>query len=915
MAVSGFDIVVITETWLHDGIYNAEILPDFYNVYRADRNFQCVAAFKGGGVLLGVDNRIKSQLVPLPGLDRVVPLIDFVCCRLTFDGFAVFVCAIYIPPSVAKDDVELFFDSFLSNDMIYCKNLIILGDFNVPHFVNDEINDSRSNILKNLMGILDLTQYNNVLNCNDRALDLIFSNMYCDVERNNVPLVNEDVYHPSLSFNFKASLSHFDNFQVNKTQSAEYNFRKSNFPLMYESVLCADWSLVYNSASVDDACAAFYAILFSIFDGCVPKKVKRKRRYPNYYTKEIIDNIRLKEYARKKHLKFRTQYYNESFNYLRRLVKNQINVAYSQYVKTIELSIKTDPNTFWPFIQTKKNVTRIPGTVFSNDIRYSNAQEIVNGFGSFFHSVYVNSTPSNDNEFNLCLESINFSSVDSVDIIGAAKKLSNKLTSGADGIPSFIARDCIGVLADPLEHIYNLILKTSQFPKIWKVAKVIPIHKKGDISQVSNYRPISLLCNFSKIFEIILYERLFPYVRNHIASEQHGFVNGRSCITNLAVLSNSICAGLDGLGQVDVVYTDFRKAFDSINHFILISKLRALGLSEGLVSLFQSYLIDRSFFVQYEGFRSSVFSATSGVPQGSNLGPFLFNIFINDLITALPCSKLAYADDLKLFASVNGQDDCGNLQECLHILQAWCIKNMLYLNIEKCNVVSYYRVKQPILFGYNIEGCILNRLSEFRDLGVIFDSRVTFVPHIRYISSATTKTLGFIIRNCKHFSNEFTLKLLYFTFVRSKLEYGAIIWNPIYDCHVNTLENIQRKFLKYLSFKLDGSYPPRGVENGQLLQRFNIDSLAVRRKTLGIKFLYNILHNKIDCASLLAQINFRVPRLVGRYDSTFQLHRARSNILLQCPLYFVCSTFNSISSVCDISEDRLSGILKAIIES
>lgn len=915
MAASGVDIIAVTETWLHPEINDSEIFPDFYNVYRADRNFECVDAVRGGGVLLAVDNKIKSQLVPLPNLRSIVQLIDFVCCKLTFDGSVVFVFTIYIPPSIPRDDVELFFDSFLSNNLIYGKSLVVLGDFNVPLFVNNDLTDSKSNILKNFMSILNLTQHNNVLNANDRMLDLILSNTHCNVVRNKVPLVNEDAHHPSLCFDFKASITHFNNFQVNKAQSDEYNFRKSNFLSMYDLILHADWSLVYNSAGVDDACSALYAVLNSIFDRCVPKKIKRNRRYPTYYTKEIIDNIRIKENARKKYLRFRGQNYYEKFNSLRRLVKNQINNAYSQYIERIESSIKSDPKTFWSFINTKKNLTRIPGSVYNNGTHYSNAQEIVDGFGSFFHDVYVDSTPNINNEFASCSDSIDFSFVDATDIVDAGRKLNSKLTSGADGIPSFIVRDCIGALADPLQHVYNLILKTSYFPAVWKVAKVIPIHKKGDTSQVSNYRPISLLCNFSKIFEIILYSKLFPYVRNQIACEQHGFVNGRSCVTNLAVLSNNICTGLDGLGQVDVVYTDFQKAFDRINHFILLSKLEALGLSDGLVSLFRSYLFDRSFFVQYEGFGSSVFNVTSGVPQGSNLGPFLFNIFINDLITTLPCSKLAYADDLKLFASVDGEEDCVNLQVCLNTLHSWCNKNMLYLNIEKCNVVSFYRIKQPILYEYVVDGKTLNRVNEIKDLGMVFDSRFTFVPHIEHVSSAAVKTLGFIIRNSKYFLNEFTFKLLYFTFVRSKLEYGAMIWNPIYECHVSTIESVQRKFLKYVTFRLDGSYPPRGIEHCQYLQRFHIESLSVRRKMLGVKFLYSLLHNVIDCPSLLARIQFRVPRLAGRCDSTFHLGRARSNILMQCPLYFMCSVFNNISSTCDINGDRLSRIIIAVLNS
>lgn len=186
-------------------------------------------------------------------------------------------------------------------------------------------------------------------------------------------------------------------------------------------------------------------------------------------------------------------------------------------------------------------------------------------------------------------------------------------------------------------------------PKQWKKAYVCPIFKSGDITNVTNYRPISLLSNFAKVFETLLYKQLFSSLKCYISPQQHGFVEKRSTITNLACFSQYVSDSIDSRGQVDTIYTDFCKAFDQIDHFVLLDKLCRFGFSESLCKLFRSYLTDREQVVRYQNFFSKTIIPTSGVPQGSNLGPLLFLLFINDIVENITCEKLLFADDLKLF--------------------------------------------------------------------------------------------------------------------------------------------------------------------------------------------------------------------------------------------------------------------------
>lgn len=277
-----------------------------------------------------------------------------------------------------------------------------------------------------------------------------------------------------------------------------------------------------------------------------------------------------------------------------------------------------------------------------------------------------------------------------------------------------------------------------------------------------------------------------------------------------------------------------------------------------------------------------------------------------------PILYLLFADDLKVYTDIKNVDDCKYLQTQADRINDWCNTNRLNLNINKCYVVSYCRKKETYIFDYTLNNTAISRSYCVKDLGIFFDSTFTFVNHINYMISNANKALGFILRNCKDFRDINILKILYFCFVRSKLEYGSIIWFPIYQCHIDNIESVQRRFLKYLSFKEDGIYPIRGINNQILLDRFNIASLNLRRTWSIVSFLYNLIHNNVDCDDLFCKINFLVPRAGSRYNQTFYSDRPRTNILLKAPICNACNTFNSICNNCDINFTSLNTIKNSI---
>jgi hypothetical protein len=495
---------------------------------------------------------------------------------------------------------------------------------------------------------------------------------------------------------------------------------------------------------------------------------------------------------------------------------------------------------------------------------------------------------------------IHFPSISTDDILRHLLKLKPSSASGDDALPGFILKDCAQILVTPLHFLYNLILTTSVYPCLWKVGKICPIFKSGKKNIISNYRPVTILPHISKVFESIIYSYIYTNVQNVISEHQHGFFRGRSTSTNLSCISHFISAALDKNTQVDVIYTDFSKAFDRIDHNILLNKLRHFGFSDCLLNLFESYLSDRFCYVNVLGFYSARLVVNSGVPQGSNLGPLLFLLFINDIVEIFSLNVLLFTDDVKLYSTIRDISDCMRLQSNVDVLYGWCRSNGLPLNRDKCYILSFSRKTKPLMFDYSIGNALLTRCFTFKDLGVTFDAQFTFNEHVDIIVASSVKTLGFIFRSCKRFRSESCLRALYFTLVRSKLEYCSIVWSPIYRRGVDALESVQRKFAKYLLFKLIAEFPPRGTPNSVLYDMANLRSLNMRRNDSFLIFLYKIIHGIINSPFLLSQIYFNVPRANLRSGRFFNVPRAVTNILHRSPLYTACTLFNSNCSECDI---------------
>lgn len=903
VAASHLHLIALTETWLSDSVCNSELFDlSKYNVFRKDRDFSSTGCRRGGGVLLAVDSAINSTICDIVVCDTI-PHIDFLIVKIHFHHRTLHVLVIYIPPQCDVNSLSVFFDFLTSLHFLYDSDLLVVGDFNVPDFIKNVSDLSPSStskrLLNNFLNFYQLRQCNDIFNINDRLLDLVMvsDSTFCSISRAQDPFVLEDNHHPALEFDL---IIHQRQKKFPKRKISEFNFRKCNFNLLYATLSTVDWTFLANYSHVDVAVSNFHQVLNDIFHRHVPLKRHKPGNYPAWFDKNIIRTLKQKSTARKKYKKSMSILDFDTFAQLRARLKSDIDVAYKNFLQKVNTNLKSNPREFWSFVNSKRNSSPIPTTMFLNGNKLIDPQDIVNSFADHFSrsfkktdEVTIPSVPISNNILNL-------PSVSEQEVLQALKKLKATMTRGPDQIPAFLISDCASVFVKPLTLIFNLILKSCDFPCQWKTSKICPVYKKGVKSDITNYRPISIISNFAKVFEYLLYNIFSFHVSSVLSLVQHGFVQGRSPESNLCTITQFLSTALDDKLQVDVVYTDFSSAFDKVDHSLLLRKLERFGLSVNLVSLLDSYLVDRYLYVYVNGYTSKQFRQETGVPQGSVLGPLLFNIFINDVVEVINLSCLLFADDMKIYSVINSMEDAFKLQQCVDSIVKWCTENNLLLNHSKCNVVSYTKKKELLSFDYNINGAVISRVDSVRDLGIIFDEKLSFVPYVQSVINSAIKSLGFVLRNGREFCDVETLKLLYITYVRSRLEYSSVVWSPTYNIHISALERVQRKFLKSAVFMLDKVYPTRGYPEELLLERFNMSSLSTRRAEHSVIFLHKLWQGRLNCPSLLSEICLKVNRPGARSKNTFFIPTKRTTTGTASPIYQMLKNYEAVESALDI---------------
>lgn len=343
-------------------------------------------------MLLAVKNVIGSEVVPVDFLDGDFPLIDVLVCKCTLVVKSFYIVVIYIPPYVTIEVFDMFFERFEQIAIFHNSDVILVGDLNVPRFVDKDFSDRKTCVVYECMNVLDLSQCNGVVNHNGRLLDLVLANMSCEVSRDCAPLVPEDLHHPALIVDFQCVCDRSREFKADIVENM-YNFRKADFPALYDAFANADWSFLGGVVDVNLATQMFYEFLYGIFNVHVPIKRRFSHTYPSWYTPGIIKNIKLKAKFLGEYKKTGSQRCLNEFKRIRRLVKQEIRGAYCVYLESVQSAISSDPQHFWGFVKLKNGTHGIPGVVRGNGEVFGGPQSIVDSFADIFRSAFIVSDP------------------------------------------------------------------------------------------------------------------------------------------------------------------------------------------------------------------------------------------------------------------------------------------------------------------------------------------------------------------------------------------------------------------------------------------------------------------------------------------------------------------------------------------
>ena len=351
--------------------------------------------------------------------------------------------------------------------------------------------------------------------------------------------------------------------------------------------------------------------------------------------------------------------------------------------------------------------------------------------------------------------------------------------TGPDLIPARILKDYAVELAPILTFIFQQSLDSGSVPSDWRTANIVPIYKKGGKSVPSNYRPVSITSICSKLIEHIIFSQVMNHYDNHhiLVDAQHGFRPGRSCETQLTITAHDLAMALDNRQQMDAVVLDFSKAFDRVPHQHLLSKLQHYGINASLLLWIRNFLTTRSQRVVIDGQSSDSVPVTSGVPQGTVLGPLLFLSFINDLPSGITSHLRLFADDCLMYRPINNISDSQLLQEDLDRLHQWSTKWQMKFNTDKCHIMRFTLRRNNIHTDYNLGGSHLTMVSEYPYLGVTLSSNLSWQPHIVKITKKANQIPGLLQRNLRGCPHKIRQQA-YISLVRPHLEFSSAVWNP-----------------------------------------------------------------------------------------------------------------------------------------